>query len=211
MPRISWDEPGQRQFRTGLDRGVLYLPGGNGVPWNGLTSVSEGSGRSTKPYYIDGVKFLDHEVLGEWSGKLSAFTYPDELDALMGVKTFAPGIVVHDQPGRTFALSYRTLVGNELEGTDFGYVVHILYNVRALMDDVTHNSQAASAELETFSWTLTSTPPVSVGLRPTSHISVDTRTCPLETLELLEGMLYGTDAQDAHLPGFVDLLNTLAG
>lgn len=210
MPRINWDEPGDRQFRTGLDRGVLYPQSGNGVPWNGLVSLTENDNREVKSYYIDGVKYLDHEVPGDWSGKLQAFTYPEILDEILGTYTQTPGVRVHDQPTKTFHLSYRTKIGNDLEGEDFGYIVHILYNLRAIPDEVTHTTRGAEVTPELFSWSLTATPPAISGIRPTAHISVDSRDVSSENLGVLENYLYGGDAQSPTVFDLVSLLTMLA-
>lgn len=201
MPRITWDEPGDRKYYTGLDRGVLYPQLSGGVPWNGLVSVTSGQSREVKPYYMDGIKFLDHEVLGEWQGKLSAFTYPDILDELVGVYACAPGVFTHDQPSKTFNLSYRTRVGNDVDGDEAGHLVHILFNLRAVPDDVTHTTKGAQTDPLLFGWTLTSTPPAVSGLRPTSHISIDVTQLSSPRLALLETILYGDESQAPRLIG----------
>lgn len=199
--RISWDEPGERQYFTGVDRGVLYPQLGVGKPWNGLVSVSSGQSREVKPYYIDGIKFLDHEVLGEWQGKLTAFTYPDILDEILGVYTYTSGVFAHDQPSQTFNLSYRTRVGNDLDGDEAGYITHVIYNIRAIPDEVTHATQAGQTDPLLFSWTLTSTPPALSGLRPTAHISFDSRQLSSDLQAQLEEALYGSEFQPPVLSG----------
>jgi len=206
MTMIDWDKVGERRFETGVDRGVLYLPDGSAVPWNGLTEVSEARGREVKSYYLDGIKFLDHHVPGAFSGKIKAFTYPDELEVTMGNAEFAPGVVVHDQPASLFNLSYRTRIGNDLEGTDHGYKVHILYNLTASASDVAFASVGADVTPQVFEWNLTGTPATMWGIRPTSHVSVDSRKASSELLTALEAMLYGTAEVDPALPGIVELL-----
>ena len=143
MTALVWDQVGERRYETGVDRGVLYPPIGNPVPWNGLVSVNETVSREVKPYYIDGIKFLDHHVPGSYAAKLVAFTYPDEMDGLVGTQEFSPGVFIHDQRSpKLFNLSYRTRVGNDLEGLDHGYKIHILYNLLATLDDVTYTTLA---------------------------------------------------------------------
>lgn len=205
MTELQWDQAGDRRFETGVDRGVLYLPDNSGVPWNGLTSVAEGSSRSSKPYYMDGVKFLDHEVLGEFAGKITALTYPDEFEALQGVLPFAPGVLLYDQPGKTFGLSYRSTLGNDISPL-VGYRIHVLYNLRAVPDDITHTSQGSDVSPVEFGWSVTSTPPMVFGIRPTAHISFDTRRMGVSELTALEEALYGSDEADAYLPAFPDLI-----
>src|SRR5215204_7134875 len=116
MTALVWDQVGERRYETGIDHGVLYLDSGDAVPWNGLIGVNEIVGRETKPYYIDGIKFLDHKVLGSYAAKLSAYTYPDEMDELVGTLEFTPGVFLHDQPSaKFFNLTYRTMVGNDVD------------------------------------------------------------------------------------------------
>lgn len=208
MTALVWDQVGERRYETGVDRGVLYPPSGYAVPWNGLISVNETVSREVKSYYVDGIKFLDHHVPGSYSAKLSAFTYPDEMDELIGTQEFVPGVFVHDQRSpRLFNLSYRTLVGNDVEGLDHAYKIHILYNLLAIPDDVTYSTNGESVEPQAFGWSISGTPAQMFGIRPTSHISLDSRRIDSAMLETLEEILYGSDEEDPSLPGLVDLLS----
>lgn len=207
MTTLVWDQVGERRYETGVDRGVLYPPSGDAVPWNGLISVNETVNREVKPYYIDGVKFLDHHVPGSYAAKISAFTYPDEMDALVGTHEFSPGVFVHDQRSpKLFNLSYRTRVGNDLEGMDHAYKVHILYNLFATLDDVTHTTIGDSVSPMAFSWSVSGTPSQMLGIRPTSHISLDSRRISPSVLDTIEELLYGAVGSEPSLPSLVDLL-----
>ena len=210
MTALEWDKVGDRRYETGVDRGVLYLSDGSAIPWNGLTSVSETRSREVKSYYLDGVKFLDHYVPGTYEAKLSAFTYPDELEALLGSPEMAPGVVVYDQRANLFHLSYRTLVGNDLDGLEHGYKIHLVYNILAVPDDVDMPSLSDSVEPVTFSWNLKGVPDQILGIRPTNHISVDSRKVDPATLTMFENTIYGSDADDPHLPPMIDMLNMVA-
>jgi len=209
MTALVWDQAGQRYYETGIDRGVLYLPDGGAVPWNGLTSVTEALGREVKSYYIDGVKYLDHHVPGSYSAKLSAYTYPDELDFVIGRAQFAPGVILHDQRASSFHLSYRTKVGSDLDA-DLGYKVHILYNLLAIPADATFDSMSDSPSLKPFEWNLTGTPAQMFGIRPTSHISLDSRNIDPELLFEIESLIYGTPESAPALPSLIDLLALVA-
>lgn len=210
MTAIEWDQVGERRFETGVDRGVLYLPDGVAVPWNGLAAVTEMRSRDVKSYYMDGVKYLDYVVPGNFAGKISAFTYPDELDTVMGNRQFAPGVILHDQQTKTFNLSYRTRVGNDLEGVDHGYKLHIMYNLVANPSDVTYTAVGASPTPQVFEWGITSTPEQMFGVRPTGHISLESRRIDPALLETLEETLYGTDESAPSLPSLVDLIGWMA-
>jgi len=206
MTALEWDKVGDRRYETGIDRGVLFPPSGSAVPWNGLTSVTETVSREVKSYYLDGVKYLDRHIPGSYAAKLSAFTYPDELDVLLGTAEYAPGVFLHDQRAKLFHLSYRTLVGNDIDGTDHGYKIHVVYNVLAVPSDRASDSLDDSTDLSPFEWDLSGTPNVMFGMRPTAHLSLDSRRIDATLLETLEEMIYGTDDDDPSLPLLVDLL-----
>jgi hypothetical protein len=207
MTALQWHQPGERRYETGIDRGVLYLPEGGAVPWNGLVSVDEVVGREVKPYYIDGIRFLNHHVPGSYSAKLSAYTYPDEMDALVGTEEYSPGVFIHDQRSpKLFNLSYRTLVGNDVDGMDHAYKIHILYNLLAVLNDTSFSTIGEAVEPQAFSWSVYGAPSQAFGIRPTSHISLDSRRIDPAQLEDLENLLYGTETTDPILPGIVDFL-----
>lgn len=211
MAILVWDQVGEHRYETGIDRGVLFLPDGKTVPWNGITSITENLGREVKPYFIDGVQYLAHHVPGSYSAKLQAFTYPDELDEVLGIVEFTPGVRLHDQRAQMFNLSYRTRIGNDVEGVDLGYKVHVVYNVLATPSDRTYNSLSDTMSLSPFEWNLTAVPPQMAGeARPTSHISFDSRKVNTEDqpflLQIIEEYLYGTEDSDPELPAISDLL-----
>lgn len=201
MATLVWDEVGKRVYQSGIDRGVLYLNDGTVVPWNGLTGMEESSGSELKPFYLDGVKYLQVLIPGDFVGKLKAFTYPDEFESVNGVVNVASGLTYHDQPSRSFNLSYRTRIGNDIEGIEYGYKIHILYNVIASPDALAFGTATDSgASPMEFSWTLTGTPVKALKFKPTVHISIDSTKTPLYILDILEGKLYGTDTSGPSLP-----------
>lgn len=207
MTALVWDQVGERRYETGIDRGVLYPPNDNVVPWNGLISVNEVVSREVKPFYIDGIKFMDHHVPGSYSAKLAAFTYPDAMDSLVGTEEFAPGFFVHDQRSpQLFNLSYRTKVGNDLEGLEHGYKIHILYNLLAILSDTTMSTLADSVEPQSFEWSIYASPSPAIGFRPTSHISLDSRRIDPGKLASIEETIYGSADITPNLPRMVDFL-----
>lgn len=204
MTVLAWDQVGDRRFETGVDRGVLFLQDGTAVPWNGLVSINEETEREVKSYYLDGVKFLDHHVPGSYSAKLGAYTYPDELDELLGDEQYVPGVYVHDQRSKTFNLSYRTQERDDLGNEN--YKIHIIYNVLAVPSSVAMNSLSDSPSVALFEFALSGTASPVLGIRPTAHISLHTRTINALLLSNLEALLYGTETEDPALPPLVDLL-----
>jgi len=206
MAVLTWDEVGERVYQIGIDRGVLYLHDGTVAVWNGLIDVEEGSNAELKSFWLDGVKYLENLSPGDFQGKLKAFTYPDEFDSVNGIATVAPGLDYYEQPPKSFNLSYRTRVGNDIEGIEYGYKIHLLYNVLANPEAMAFNtlSEAAVQPIE-FAWTLTGTPPKVIGARPTVHVSIDSRTTSPEILEILEDILYGTATTDPSLPPLTEI------
>lgn len=206
MTKLNWDKVGERLYEAGLDRGVLYLRDGSAVAWSGLTSVEETLDDDAVPFYLDGIKYLDHEVIGDYGAKLKAFTYPDEFEELHGSGSIGGGLFVHDQKPQMFGLSYRTRLGNDLDGTDHGYKIHILFNVLAQEDNSSYTTIGQQASPLEFSWTLLTTPDSATGYRPTAHLVIDSTEINQYALTNLEKLLYGTDTEDAQLPTLQEMV-----
>lgn len=208
MTALTWDKVGSRRYELGVDRGVLYFLDGSAVAWNGLTGLTPNLAREIKPYYLDGIKYLDHNVPGDFSATLTAFTYPDELDSLLGNDEYVAGVSLYDQRAKPFNLSYRTKIGNDLD-PDAGYKIHILWNLLAVSSDTAFVSVSNSIAPMTFSWALTATPSQMIGARPTAHISLNSLQIDPDVLTDLEAVLYGTDTTDPDLPPLIDFLNLI--
>jgi hypothetical protein len=206
MTALEWDQVGERRFETGIDRGVLYTLDGAAVPWNGLISISESKAREVKSYYLDGIKYLICQVPSDYSAKLGAYTYPDELDELLGDASYIPGVVLHDQKSQLFHLSYRTREGTDTDGINAEYKIHIIWNVMAVPSDVTFNTLGKNTAAELFEWNLTGIPSQMFGIRPTSHISLHSRHIDSDVLAELEAFIYGTEETDPSLPDLIDFL-----
>jgi hypothetical protein len=204
MTRLAWDQVGERAYESGIDRGVLYLHDGTVAVWNGLTGMEESSDTEQSAYYLDGVKYLNVLSPGDFSGKLKAFTYPEEFDQVSGAIDFSPGLSLYDQPPKSFNLSYRTKLGSDLDA-DRGYKIHILYNVIANPDSVGRDTIKDSTDAVEFSWTVTGTPQKLPGYRPTVHIAIDSLTTPPDILTLIENTLYGTATTGASLPSLQEI------
>jgi hypothetical protein len=205
MVALTWDNISDRIYQTGVDRGVLYPQDSPAVPWNGLVGMEESSDSELKAYYLDGVKFLENLSPGEFQGKLIALTYPDEFDKITGLAIVSPGLIVTEQEPKSFSLSYRTLVGNPIEGTGYGYKIHILYNLLAESDTRTYQTLSNVDQPMEFVWSLTGTPPKINKFRPTVHVVIDSRTTPIDVMELIENRLYGSETMPPSLPTIMEV------
>lgn len=203
MTRLDWDE--NRKFETGVDRGVLYAP--EGIAWNGLVEVAERFEEDSAPYYVDGVKVLDRDLLGDFAATIRAFTYPEELEELVGGGIYGAGLVLHDQPRKTFGFSYRTKIGNDLAGADYGYKIHVVYSVTAEAEANSYASQGRTITPMLFSWAIAGTPSISAGNRPTAHVVLDSTLLLPAALEMVEDILYGTDSSAPRLPSIEELIS----
>jgi hypothetical protein len=200
---LSWDEVGEREYETGVDRGVLYQPDGagaygDGVPWNGLTTVTESpSGAESNPQFADNIKYLNLLSAEEFGGTIEAFTYPDEFGQNDGTVQPSAGVSLAQQGRRTFGLCYRTLLGNDTDGTDHGYKLHLVYGALASPSEKAYATINDSPEAIAFSWEFSTTPVSVTGHKPTALITIDSTEVPPAALATLEGILY---ADDARLP-----------
>jgi hypothetical protein len=218
MARLTWGNVGERNFEAGIDRGVLYVPQGDGsllgIPWNGLTGMDELSGDATTPHHLDGVKYMDSQSPGEFRGALRAFTYPDELETLVGAGNFGNGLLLDGQKPELFGFSYRTRVGSDVEGVDHGYQIHILFDIYAFSNPKTYQSTMGQDEAMEFAWDLIGKPAVVIpGFRPTSHIIIDSNEIDEDLLEILEDTLYGSSSAEPELTtmaDFIDVATTFA-
>lgn len=207
MPAIVWDKVGDRTYETGLDRGVLYLPDGSAVPWNGLTSIIESFDKESSPVYYDGMKINDLVTLGDFAATMRAVTYPDEFIELEGMDQMRNGVFAADQKPKPFGLCYRTQIGNDLEGDVSGYKIHILYNVTAIPSDKTYATISKEPSLVEFEWSITAVPENVPGMRPTAHYVINSLDVDPWLLEDLERILYGDTFSSAALIPMIDLVN----
>jgi hypothetical protein len=215
MMELKWHQPGDRVFESGLDRGVLYIPdvGPNwrAIPWSGLQSVQEKLSSSVEPVYFNGVKISDVLTVGTYSAKVTAITYPDELEELYGNFALRDGFYLGEQEPKLFGFSYRSRVGNDIDGDEAGYKIHLIYNATIVPSEVTHSTITESPDLIAFEWDLTAVPNQLAGFRPTAHIVIDTTKLAPSLLEVLEAYLYGIeDDTPAHLPPMEDVIDLVA-
>lgn len=207
MTKIAWDARGERYFEVGVDRGVLYVDLESGVPWSGLISVNETpSGAEERPYYIDGIKYLNLRSSEEFAATIEAFNAPYEFNVCDGNVAIHTGLFATQQPRKPFGLSYRTKVGNDLDGSDYGYKIHLVYNALAAPTIRNNITIRRTAESSRFSWTVSTLPPPITGYKRTSHLVIDSKLTDPLVLSEIEDLLYGTISTNATLPNPDDLI-----
>jgi hypothetical protein len=218
MAQLVWDETGRRLYETGVDHGVLYIPDTsgvyvNGVAWNGLTTVTESpSGAEANAQYADNIKYLNLFSAEEFGATIEAFTYPDEFAQFDGLATPSPGLTIGQQVRKTFGLSYRTKVGNDVAGDSYGYKLHMIYGASASPSEKAYNTINDSPEAITFSWEVTTNPvPAGGNLKPTALITVDSVKVGASNLTSLENALYGTAGTSPRLPLPDEIITMFAG
>ena len=206
MAPLTWDDVGEKVYETGVDHGVLYLPDSAGVyntgfAWNGLTTVTESpSGADPNPQFADNIKYLNITSAEEFGGTIEAFTYPEEFGQCDGTSLPAPGVAVGQQGRKMFGLCYRTKVGNDVDGVDFGYKLHLLYGAQASPSEKAYATINDSPAAINFSWAITTTPVPVTNLKPTSLLVIDSTVVDSADLASLEALLYGAGTTEAALP-----------
>ena len=207
MAKLTWDNTSERLYETGVKNGVLYVQAadgsyGNGVAWNGLTAVTESpSGAEANPLYADDIKYLELMSNEEFGGTIEAYTYPEEFAACDGSASLAKGVTIGQQARKAFGFSYITTVGNDTEGNDYGYKVHIVYGAKASPSEKAYATINDSPEAITFSWEFTTTPVAVTGHKPTAHVEIDsTKVGDDDKMAALLALLHGGDEAEPKLP-----------
>ena len=205
MSKLVWDTTGKRYYETGVKNGVLYVQTGaaypKGVAWNGLTAVTESpSGAEATPLYADDIKYLNLMSNEEFSCTIEAYTYPDEFMECDGSATLVEGVMLGQQTRSTFGLCYRTSLGNDTEGVDHGYKLHLIYGCLASPSEKAYSTINDSPEAITFSWEVNTTPVEVTGHKPTSCITIDSTKVDPVKLAALEKVLYGDTEVEPRLP-----------
>ena len=206
MPKLTWDNTGERIFETGIKQGVLYPIQSDGkytkgVAWNGLTAVTESpSGAEATALYADDIKYLNLLSNEEFGATIEAYTYPDEFAECDGSAELATGVMIGQQKRKTFGLCYRTTIGNDVEGNDYGYKLHLVYGCLAAPSEKSYSTINDNPDAITFSWEVSTTPVNVAGFKPTSQITIDSTKADPTKLAALEAVLYGAEAAEAKLP-----------
>ena len=215
MSKLVFNNVGERLFETGVKNGVLYVMGEegtyeNGVVWNGLTAVTESpSGAETTPLYADDVKYVVIYAAEEFGATVEAYTYPEEFEQCDGSASIFEGITIGQQTRKSFGMCYKTSVGNDVQGQDFGYKIHIIYGAKAAPSEKSYSTINDSPEAVTFSWELSTVPVPVEGFNPTATMVIDSTRVPKEKMTLIENKLYGTESDEPTLPLPNEILSLL--
>lgn len=206
MPKLIWDDAGNKIYETGIQQGVLFVQDAAGtypagVAWNGLISISESpSGAEPTKLYADNGAYLTLMSAEEFGATIEAYTYPDEFAACDGSAELAEGVLIGQQTRKSFGLAYKTLVGNDTEGDAHGYKLHLIYGALAAPSEKAYQTINDSPEAITFSWELSTTPVNVTGKKPTACITIDSTKADAAKLLVLEKAIFGDTATAANLP-----------
>ena len=205
MARLVWDKTGERFYETGVRQGILYpmVDGAypKGVAWNGLTAVTESpSGAESTALYADDIKYLNLRSTEEFGATIEAYTYPKEFEECDGSAELAAGVTIGQQPRKSFGLSYRTALGNDVENENHGYKLHLIYGATASPSEKAYATTSDSPEAITLSWEVTTVPVNVDGFRPTASLTIDSTKVDSAKLTALEDILYGKGETEARLP-----------
>lgn len=216
MSKLVWDNIGERFYETGVKMGVLYVQNAGvydkGVAWNGLTAVTESpSGAEATPLYADDIKYLNMVSAEEFGATIEAYTYPDEFMECDGSAALTAGVYVGQQTRKTFGLCYRTVLGNDTDGNDHGYKLHLIYGALAAPSEKAFSTINDSPEAITFSWEVSTTPVNVNGFKPTACVTIDSTKVNEDKLAALEAELYGSDNKEARLPLPDEIVTIMGG
>ena len=210
MAKVKWDQTGERLYETGVDRGVIYPQASNGsypkgAGWNGLTAVTESpSGAEPTPLWANNHKYLTLMSAEEFGATIEAYTYPDEFAECDGSAELTKGVRIGQQKRKAFGFTYRTKIGNDVDGESYGYKLHLVYGALAAPSEKNRQTINEDPEATTMSWEISTTPVEVDGFEPTSHLEIDSTTADPEKLAALETILYGKDPTTLEGPDGVD-------
>lgn len=200
MAKLVWDESGKRNYETGVDHGILYpqVSGAypKGVAWNGLTAVTESpSGAEASPQYADNIKYLNLYSTEDFTATIEAYTYPEEFEVCDGSAQLVEGVVIGQQDRKPFGLCYRTILGNDTDGPEYGYKLHLIYGCKAAPSEKAYATVNDSPEAITLSWELSTTPVEVADHKPTASIVIDSTKVDATKLASLEAILFGANGE----------------
>lgn len=206
MVVLTWDQVGEREYETGVDHGVLFVRASDGsyplgVPWNGLTAVNEApTGAESNAQYADNMKYVNLVSAEEFEATIEAYMAPLEFESCDGSAEVVDGLTIGQQPRKTFGFAYRTLIGNDTEGTEYGEKIHLVYGALAAPSEKSRATVNDTPEAMTLSWSITTTPVPVTGYKPTAKLTINSTAVTPTGYAALKEALYGTASEEAYLP-----------
>lgn len=217
MSRLTWNKTGDRLYETGVEECALFPQATDGtyplgVAWEGITNVTESpSGAEPTKLYANDTVYATMMSAEELGGSIEAYTFPDEFAECDGSATVAKGVKIGQQTRKAFGLAYKTLIGNDIVGTAYGYKLHVIYGATASPSEKAHATVNDSPEAQTMSWEFTTTPVAVTGAKPTASIEIDSTTADADKLAALEAMIYGSESSEPKLPTPDEIIALMGG
>nr|DAS78256.1 MAG TPA: tail tube protein [Caudoviricetes sp.] len=206
MAKLVFDELGKRFYETGVSNAVLFVQADDGsyprgVAWNGITAANESpSGAESNDQYADNIKYLSLTGAEKFEGTIEAFSSPKEFDECDGMATIAKGVTAHQQNRKSFGFAFKSIIGNDVKGNEYGYKLHLWYGCKAAPSERSHATVNDSPEPQNPSWSITSTPVPIPGKKPASVLTIRSNEVDAAKLAKIEEAIYGTESRDAYLP-----------
>lgn len=216
MAKLVFDELGKRFYETGVSNAVLFVQADDGsyprgVAWNGITAANESpSGAESNDQYADNVKYLSLTGAEKFEGTIEAFSSPKEFDECDGMATIAKGVTAHQQNRKSFGFAFKSIIGNDVKGNEYGYKLHLWYGCKAAPSERSHATVNDSPEPQNPSWSITSTPVPIPGKKPASVLTIRSNEVDAAKLAKIEEAIYGTESRDAYLPTPQQIIAMLA-
>ena len=206
MAKLVFDELGKRFYETGVSNAVLFVQADNGtyptgVAWNGITAANESpSGAESNDQYADNIKYLSLTGAEKFEGTIEAFSSPKEFDECDGMATIAKGVTAHQQNRKSFGFAFKSILGNDVKGNEYGYKLHLWYGCKAAPSERSHATVNDSPEPQNPSWSITSTPVPIPGHKPASVLTITSTEVDAAKLAKIEEAIYGSNIANSHLP-----------
>lgn len=216
MAKLVFDELGKRFYETGVSNAVLFVQADDGsyprgVAWNGITAANESpSGAESNDQYADNIKYLSLTGAEKFEGTIEAFSSPKEFDECDGMATIAKGVTAHQQNRKSFGFAFKSIIGNDVKGNEYGYKLHLWYGCKAAPSERSHATVNDSPEPQNPSWSITSTPVPIPGKKPASVLTILSNEVDATKLAKIEEAIYGTESRDAYLPTPQQIIAMLA-
>ena len=216
MAKLVFDELGKRFYETGVSNAVLFVQADDGsyprgVAWNGITAANESpSGAESNDQYADNIKYLSLTGAEKFEGTIEAFSSPKEFDECDGMATIVKGVTAHQQNRKAFGFAFKSILGNDVKGNEYGYKLHLWYGCKAAPSERSHATVNDSPEPQNPSWSVTSTPVPIPGKKPDSVLNITSTEVDAAKMAKIEEAIYGTESRDAYLPTPQQIIAMLA-